>query len=59
MSRSGCFIAEEEYVEDILTWLIAREKCQEITPLRSPQLSRLLEDYDIGSIHVIIEGEDS
>jgi len=40
MSKSGCFIAEEEYLGDILWWVRVREKCQGVTSLTSPQLGR-------------------
>jgi len=40
MSKAGCFVAEEEYVQDILNWLRILEKHQFVTPLRSPQLFR-------------------
>ena len=39
MSRSGCFLAEEEYVADILSWVMSRESRQPAS--RSPQLFRL------------------
>ena len=42
MSKSGCFIAEEEYLGDILWWVRVREKCQGVTSLTSPQLGRSL-----------------
>ena len=38
MSRSGCFLAEEEYVQDILSWVKSRERRQPVS--RSPQLYR-------------------
>ena len=59
MSKSGCFIAEEEYLGDILWWVRVREKCQGVTSLTSPQLGRSLLLVRVVSVKNIVSGEDN
>ena len=59
MSRSSCFIAEEEYLGDILWWLRLREKCQGVTELSSPQLGRSIPVMTVSSVsRILVSDED-